>query len=142
MLADSEMEILPAGSIRLDVSRAFMLQRGLVRRAEVGGTTYEPGDILCEHVQHFSGCFAPRDSLRVGGENGKVAVPTVRKIAALHEINFGGEFGIFCAIGGEELCPLNSGLRTAGADSSGKVIVNAFRNQKLCVFGPSVAALG
>ena len=39
VFADSEMEILPAGVINLDTSRAVELQRGLVRRSKIRRTT-------------------------------------------------------------------------------------------------------
>src|SRR5271156_1366314 len=141
MFTDSEMQVLTARSGRLDVSRALVLQRRFVGGAEIGRASDEPGNILREDVQHFAGCLAARDSFRVGRENGEVGVPTVWEIAALHEINFRGELGIFCAVGGEELCPFDSGLFAAGAYSGCEVVVNAVRNQKLCVFGPAISTL-
>src|SRR5271156_87622 len=135
------MQVLTARSSRLDVSRAFVLQRGLVGGAKVRGASDEPGNILREDVQHFSGCFTTRDSFRVGGENGKVTVPAIGKVAALHEINFRSELGIFCAVGGEEFCPLDSGLFAAGAYAGCEVVAHAVRNQELCVLGPAISAL-
>src|ERR1700739_4602789 len=84
----------PPGATRLNPPRAIIFQCGLVRRSKIRRTTEEPGDILRKNVQHFSGCLAPGDSLWIGEEDGKVAIPPIRKFAPLHEINFGRELGI------------------------------------------------
>src|ERR1700746_3943373 len=141
MLADSEMQVFPTGANRLDTPRAIIFQCGLVRRSKIRRTTEEPGDILCKNVQHFSGCLAPGDSLWIGEEDGKVAIPPIRKFAPLHEINFGRELGIFCAIFSEEVRPLNPGLCAACAHTGLEVFVDPVRHEKFCVLGPSISAL-
>ena len=123
----------PAPSIR---------QGGLVRRSKIRRASEEPGNVLREHVQHLARGFPPGDALRVGRKDGEVAVPTGRQLAPLHQIDLGRQFGILGAIGCEEFRPLAPSLRAARADPGREVLVDTVGDEKLRVFGPSVAALG
>src|SRR5262249_45587341 len=54
MLANPEVEILAAPTVRLKIPSAFILQQGLVRRSEIGRSTEKPRNILRQHVQHLA----------------------------------------------------------------------------------------
>src|SRR5262249_37162085 len=90
---------------------------------------------------HLARCFTPGDALRVGREDGQVAVPPRRQLAPLHLLHLGRERGILPSVSLEELCPAASGFRTSLADASGKVLVNTVRHQELRVLGPAVGLL-
>src|SRR4029453_8363115 len=48
MLADAEMQVFPCRALGLEVSRALVCQRRLVRRSKFRGPTGEQGNILCK----------------------------------------------------------------------------------------------
>src|SRR5215471_546936 len=136
------MQVLSAGAIRLDASRAFILQCSLVRRSEIRRTAEKPGDILRESIQHFARCFAPGNSLWVGWKYRKVAIPSCGKLSPLHQINLGGQLRKLYPILGKEFSPLKPGLITPGTHSGSKVIVDAVRHEELRVLRPAICALG
>ena len=84
----------------------------------------------------------PGDALRVGGENGQVAVPPGGEFAPLHLVDLSGEFGVCGPIRREEFRPFAPGVRAARADPVREVFVDSVRHKELRVFGPSVVALG
>src|SRR5947208_17019483 len=50
VLTNTEMEVLAAGAVRLEVAGALVLQSGLVGWAQVRRASQEPGDVLRQDV--------------------------------------------------------------------------------------------
>src|SRR5262245_51409330 len=75
VLANSEMKVLPAPALSLEISGASKRQGGLVRWPEISRTTKQPRDVLCEHVQHLSRCVPTGNSLRIGRKNREIMIP-------------------------------------------------------------------
>ena len=69
------MQISPIRSIGLEISRAFKIKRGLVRRPEISGSAEEPRNVLREHIQHLARSFAPGDALSVRRKDRKITIP-------------------------------------------------------------------
>src|SRR5258705_2447480 len=142
VFADAEMQIPSTPAISLKISCSFKGEPSFVRRTEIRRPSEEPWDIPGENIQHLARSFATGDTLRVGREDGKVAIPAGGKFASLHLVNLGREFRKLYAVAGEELRPVFPGLRAALANSGLEVGINAFGDEKLCVFGPSVSVFG
>src|ERR1700719_1597869 len=134
MLADAEMEVLPAGTIGLKISRTLESQSGLVRGAKIRRATHKPRDVLCEYVQHFSRCVPPRDALCVSRKNGKIAVPPSWESTTLHQVDLARQFRIRFPIRIKKPCPFLPRLRAARTHFGRKVLIDAFGHQELCVF--------
>src|SRR5579863_5081579 len=141
MLADAEMEVFPTRASGLKVARTVESQSGLVRRTKITAAAEKPGDVLGKHIQYFCRCVPSREAFGVGRERGEIAVPPGWQLPALHQVNLGCEFGVLRSIRVDQLGPFSSGFRAACADASLKVLVDTFRHQELCIFGPSIAAL-
>src|SRR5262245_58641807 len=142
MLADAEMQVFPRRALGLEVSRALVCQRRLVRRSKIRGTPEEPGDILCQNVQRLARSIPPRDPLGIGWKDGQVAVPAGRQFAPLHQFDLGCAIGVLGAIGGKAFRPLAPRLSAARAYPSSNMVVDAIRHQKLCILGPAIELLG
>src|SRR5215510_2118267 len=141
MLADAEMQVFPCRVIGLEVARALVRQRRLVRGAKIRGTPEEPGDGLRQHVQRLARRVPPRDPLGIGWKDGQVAVPAGRQFPPLHEFNLSRAVGVLGAIGGKQFRPLAPRLSAARSYPSGKMVVDAVGHQKLCLLGPAVELL-
>src|SRR5215470_1770237 len=134
------MQVPALGAVGLEISRAG--QVGLVRRREVPRTAEKPWDVLRKHIQHLARGFATRDTFRVGRENGEIAVPSGRKLAALNLVDLGGELGVFGPIVFKSRGPFAPCGGAARAHSRSKVAIDSLGDEELRVFGPSVVALG
>jgi hypothetical protein len=141
MLADAEMQVFPCRVIGLEVSRALVCQRRLVRRSKIRGTPEEPGDVLRQHVQRLARRVSPRDSFGIGWKDGQVAVPAGRQFPPLHQCNLGRTFGVLGAIGGKAFRPLAPRLSAAPSYPSSKMVVDAIGHKKLGILGPAVELL-
>src|SRR5215831_3817144 len=141
MLADAEMQVFPCRAMGLEVSRALVRQRRLVRRSKIRRTPEEPGDVLRQNVQRLTRSIPPRDPLRIGWKDRKVAVPTGRQFTPLHQFDLGGAFGVLGAIGGKAFRPLAPRLSAAHSYPSGKMVVDAIGHKKFCILGPAIELL-
>ena len=81
------------------------------------------------------------DSLGVGGEGGKVLVPTVRKLPVLNPVKLVGKFRILGLIVLDPREPGVAKLLAALADPLAKELMNAVGNQELRVLRPTVEFL-
>ncbi len=142
VLADAEMQVLPAWVVGLEASRARVRQGGLVRRPQIRRAPEKPGDVLREHVEHGSRGLSPGEALRVGRKDGEVTVPSGGQLAPLHLVDLGREGRVGGPIGREELGPPTPGLRATRADPGCEVLADTVGNEELGVLGPPVAALG
>src|SRR5437867_4021382 len=100
MLADAEVQVFPCRVIGLEVSRALIREGSLVRRSKIRRTPEKPGDVLSKNVQRLTRSVPPRDPLGIGWKDGKVAIPTGRQFAPLHQLDLVSELGIFRSISG------------------------------------------
>ena len=108
---------------------------------DVPRSANEPRDILRKHVEALTRSLPSRETLGARRKDWKITIPAMRQLPPLHQIDFGGEFGIFALIGGEELRPLPPGLCAPRADAVGKTLVHSVWNKKLRVLGPAVKTL-
>ena len=76
------------------------------------------------------------------GNDGKIAIPTLRQFSALYLVNFFRQVRILGAIRCEKFRPVLLGLRAALTDAGSKVVVDAVGHEKLRVFRPTVITLG
>src|SRR5262245_60492336 len=121
MLANPEMQVLPARVVRLEVSRALVFECGLVRRTQVRRAPQQPRDVLGEDVEDLPRSVAPGDSLRVGRKDGEMAIPTGRQFAPLHLIDLNCQLGKLGAVTRKEIGPPPVELIAALADARGKM---------------------
>src|SRR5215831_7242604 len=63
MLADAEMQVFSCRAMGLEISRALVRQRRLIRRPKIRRTPEEPGDVLRQHVQRLARSVPSRDPL-------------------------------------------------------------------------------
>src|SRR5207237_3112277 len=123
-------------------ARAFIPQASLVRRSASRRSPEEPGNVLSKNVQCLARRVPSRDPLGIGWKDGKVAIPTGRQFAPLHQLDLVSELGIFRSISGEEFGPLPPRISPARSYSGSKMLVDAVGHKELRVLGPAVAALG
>src|SRR6266704_2776302 len=123
-------------------SRALVRKGGPVRRSEIRRTAEEPGDVLREHVEHLARGVPAGHALRIGREDGKVAVPVGRQLAPLHQLDFVRECSILSPIGLEQVRPPTACRRAARAHPGREVLIDAGGDQEPGVLGPSIRALG
>src|SRR5215813_814423 len=142
MLTDTEVEILAARGVTLEVSRAFVVEDGLVRVLNVAGPTEKPGNVLSQNIQRFARGIAPSDSFRIRCEHREVAIPTGREFAPLNQFDLGRCVRILSSISCKQFGPFPSSFCAACAYTSSEVFIHAVRNKKRFVFGPAVSALG
>src|SRR5205823_13597663 len=135
------VQVLAPGTVRLEVARPLVLERGLVRRPEIRRSAQEPRDVLRQHVQHLARGVAPREALRIGREDGKIPVPAGRELPPLHQIDLVRELRMLRPVRGEELRPASSRLRTARAYAGAEMLPDAVGDEELRVLGPAVAPL-
>ena len=133
---------LPPGLPGLEVSRALVRQRGLVRRAEIRRAAEEPGNVLREHVEHLARGFPAGDALGIRREDREVAIPSRRQLAPLHLVDLGRQFGIRVRMTRRALSTGGARPGAPRTDAGREVLADAVGNQELRVFRPSVAALG
>ena len=117
VLADPEVKVSAARTLRLEVAGVGKLQRGLVRGTEVGRAAEKPGNVLREHVEHLPGSIAAGQPLGIGWKRREIAVPAGGKLATLHRLDFSGKGGMLCGITGEERLPGGVGSCTTGPDA-------------------------
>src|ERR1700733_5051861 len=142
MLANAKMQVLTTGTISLKISSSLVLQRGLVRWAEISGSAQKPGYILRQNVKHFARSITAGDTFRIGGKNRQILVPSERQLPALHQINLVGQFGILNRVRREQIGPLTARFRTPRTDTRAEMFLDSIRYQKLRTLPPSVATLG
>src|ERR1700756_2335787 len=85
---------------------------------------------------------AAGDTLRVGRKRRNVPVPPLREISPLHPLTLIGEFRIGAAVALEQRQPLRAQLLPPGTEISRKMLVDAFRHEKLRILWPTIRALG
>ena len=142
VLADPEVKVSAAGTLRLEVAGVGKLQRGLVRRAEVGRAAEKPGNVLREHVEHLPGSIAAGEPLGIGWKRREILVPAGGKLATLHRLDFSGQRRVLCSVVGKELLPGGVGGCAAGSDAGREVLADAFGHEKRGVGRPAVGHLG
>src|SRR5438094_693122 len=142
MLPNAEMQIFSRRVIGLEVSRALIREGSLVRRSEIRRTPEEPGYVLSKNVQRLTRSVPSRDPLGIGWKDGKVAIPTGRQFAPLHQLDLVSELGIFRSISGEEFGPLPPRISPARSYSGSKMLIDAVGHKELRVLGPAVSANG
>ncbi len=84
VLADTEMQVLTVGAVRLEVSGSGERQSGLVRWPEIRRAAEEPRDVLGKHIQYLSRRVPPSDSLCIGRKNREIMVPPGWQFPPLH----------------------------------------------------------
>src|SRR5262245_15054653 len=136
------MQVAAAWSRGLEIAGARKGKRGPVRRGEVGRSSQEPRNSLCDHSKYLAGVFAPGDALGIGREARQVTVPSGRELAALHLIDLGGEIGKLAAVVGKERLPPRARGSPARADAGIELFAHPVGNEKLRVFRPAIGALG
>src|SRR4029453_16975345 len=141
MLADAEMEILPAQIISLEVSSPFIVENGLVRWSKIRRPSEKPGNVLSQNIQRFARGIAPSDSFRIRCEYREVAIPAGREFAPLHQFDLGRSVRVLSSIGCKQFGPFPSSFCAASAYTSSEVFIHAVRNKKRFVLGPAVGAL-
>src|SRR5262245_64541737 len=75
VLANSEMKVLPAPALSLEISGASKRQGGLVRWPEISRATKQPRDVLSEHIQYLSRTVPRGNSLFIGRQDTERTVP-------------------------------------------------------------------
>src|SRR5271157_1735806 len=120
MFADAEMQVFPGRVLGLEVSRALIRQSSFVRWTKIGRASEQPGNVLRKNVQRLAGCVPPGDSLRIGGKDGKAAIPACRQFAPLHQLDLVSQLEVFRSISLEEFGPLPARFRPSRAGSGPK----------------------
>src|SRR4029453_279970 len=141
MLADAEMEILPAQIISLEVSSPFIVENGLVRWSKIRRPSEKPGNVLSQNIQRFARGIAPSDSFRIRCEHREVAIPTGREFAPLHQFDLGLCVRILSSISCKQFGPFPSSFCAACAYTSRETFVDAIGNEERFVLRPTVRAL-
>src|SRR5271170_2222018 len=113
MLADAEMQIPAAGGLRLEIPGARELERGPVRGPDIGRAAQKPGHVARNRIERCAGGIAAGDSLGIRRKYRQVPVPPLRKLPALHLLDFCGESGISQSITGELFQPRTMSLGPA-----------------------------
>src|SRR6266478_6565075 len=98
MLADAKMKIAPSVVSRLKLTRALEFQRRLIRSCKICRAPDQPGNILSQRVQNLARAVTCGHAFDVRRKAGKIFVPTVGKLAALHAVDVVGEIGELLAI--------------------------------------------
>ena len=139
VLADAEMQVLPARAVGLEISGAIEFEGGPVRRRQIRRASEKPGDILRDDVKHIARCVPPSHALGVGREDREVSVPPRRKLASLHLIDLGSEIGMLGPIGVEQVCPSAARLRAARPNPGREMLADSVGDEELRILGPPIA---
>ncbi len=142
MLAHSEVQIASGVVERLEIACAFKREVHFVRFGQIGRAADEPRNILRERVQHLAATFARGNAFGVRGEGWQVLVPAAGQFTMLHLVESLRQVGILLGVFREVFIPLRSQVASTLADAILEVLVDAFGNQELGIFGPAVKLLG
>ena len=144
VLADAEVQVLPAGAVGLEIAGAVEVQQwscstGRDRPSRRGTREYSAPARSAPCPRHR----ARRCPLASAGKTGKIAVPAGRQFAPLHLVDLGGQFGILGPVA-RRTASIHSAprRRAARADAGREMLVDAVGHEELRVLGPAVAALG
>src|SRR6516164_61628 len=141
VLANAIVDVFALRCACLEILCTLISKSGLVGRTKIRRPSDQPWNVLREHVQDLARCVSTCHAFRVCRKDGKVTVPSLRQLALLHLVDFGGQFGELGTIVSEELCPPSARVYSALADAVCKVFANTVRNQEFRVFRPAVGTL-
>src|SRR5262245_40202253 len=140
MLANTEMKVLPAPALSLEISGASKRQGGLVRWPEISRATKQPRDVLCEHIQYLARSVPPGNTLFIGRKDREITVPYGWEVPPLHQLDFVCQLGIPGSIRFEQFHPLAPQTRASCANAGREMLIDPVRNKKFGILRPSVAA--
>ena len=142
MLANAEMQVSSTIVGGRKVAGALEGETSLGGRRQIGRSADHPWHIAGDRIQDLGRCVPPGNTFRVGRELGKIAIPTVGKLAPLHLANLGSQLRILVCVMAECFLPLLMQLFSTLSDSRPEMLLHAIRNVKLGVFRPAVVPLG
>ena len=98
MLANAEVEIPAAAIAGLKVACAIESERGFIRWTKVRQAPMSQGIFCASTFKTFPEASRPANPLASAGKTGRLRSQPAGKFPSLHQIDFGGELGIFGAV--------------------------------------------
>src|SRR4029077_11614084 len=96
------------------------------------------GDCIANQSRSFPGCF----TLMIGRKRRQIVIPPFGKLASLHPVELIRQLWVLLAVFFKHGTPSLVQFPSTATDATLKVLVHAFRNQKLLVLRPAIGPLG
>src|SRR5262249_28537237 len=105
MLADTEMQIATARTLRLEIAGTLECKVRFRRWRKISRAADQPGIPRGDGIEYLARGVAAGDPLGVCGKRREAAVPTIGELAPLHALHLLGELRVLPSIRSEQRRP-------------------------------------
>src|SRR5262249_50685710 len=124
VLANTEVQIASAGTVREEVAGALKRQPGLGGGRQVRRAAHQPWDVLGKNVEHLPGRVPRRQSLGVRREGSQSLIPAFRQLTMVEAIELVRQFWILCTVIFHTRKPGIAQFLSPFPDAAAKVVID------------------